>query len=400
MTRRIVALALAAMTFTGCEISQLLDTSGPDDTVARLGPDGGEGSGSSVLGEKFGYTEVNPPGLETWTVAQAHRTEEGIWALYEDPNSEAQTVAFLDFVTREWTDWGAIGDIRDIDGDGLVLAEVDGEYRLQWVQGVEVDISVLEGSSLGDVAIERGIGTHQAQTTLFWNNFAAWREEGLCCPNQWERLVNDDYETYAFVDEVWGGYPGTGGAWAAAGSDLWWVGFEGWTRVEGMSGHWAQMAIDRVGHHAYATSDCTLYGISSDMRSATVLNADMSAGVASGLGAALCGSTARMPVDTDGTYIYAPFGKVFTTDGTLVSSWLGTPEMDPNDLEQYGRDMVAFTQAYSPGYIFVDPTAFGDIYVWSLPVADAFGERQPGGWLHIPDANTGSWEDPHPSVQN
>lgn len=390
MNTRIVLALVCLASVSGCDLSQILDSSGPDGVVAQVGPDGSSATGGSGSNE-FVYQANNPPGRETWEVTKADRDAAKLWALYQSPDdSSLKEFWALDFFSNSWT-LQVAGDIVDIE-PSLYLEKVQSNptlYRLQYVTGTEVNMDLFNDGLSG--GIQRiASGGANGSITLFYGT-ETWRNRNACCP-RWEKLVDPRRSSPAALEGVWS--RPSGGVLAATTSGLWEVGtanFDtsvGWTQIAGIGGGRLNVAFDNDLGTVYATSGCSLYEIENSQ--ATLIDANLGQGA---FGSSTCASGfGSLAIDVDDPHIYLPFGMQYTGEA-LRSAWLGGPSpADPD----FATLLPVFNQAYSPKYIFVGPS-----HVWVYQrQALAEAPDAGGGWLRIQDPLILPWKDPHPFSQN
>jgi hypothetical protein len=403
MTKRLPMWLLIAAALSACNISQVLDSSGPDGTVASAGPGEAAGPGGSTSGGTFTFQAINPAGRDRWDVVAADRDETYLWALYESPdNSRDREFWRLDFASRQWLKIVA-GDIVDIEPGLYLLRDGGGgktHYKLSFTGGVDVGMELFNDAlvppALTGVTIVHGEGLHSATIMIFTGSRTVFRQTGGCCPEQWEEIRNDATVVSPGIveplDGIWGGLPGSGGAVAKTGRALWDVTPFEWSKIAGVGSGPVELAFDRVDQRLFGTEGCSLFEVVSS--SAVVLDAAAGSGA---FGDVLCDfGFSALPLDTDGPNIYLPFGMTYTTTGTLRSSWLGTPDINGDDAV---TQLLVFNQAYQPRYLFTDPTATGDSWVYQRAVIDEYADV-PAGWLRIQNPLIIPWKDPHPAAQN
>lgn len=291
--------------------------------------DGGNGNGNG----NFSYTDIGPNLGSQWIIYDARRSDTGLWALYNNSDSDANKLARYDFSSKQWEFWDFEQGIKDFDvwlegednGNGAVVMET-----INNIGGVEVrslssaapwDIEDIEWQKR-HIALGWGAGSAAFTNWIGEGNTGhhVYQQTGTCCPLQW----NEIDAVPSSIHNMWASSRQDGYVLVSTADKFFIVYSDGGAEItfDGNSAAIEKLAWDTQTRIPYVLLDGILYQIEVNPNAHTAQAVEAADLTALNFGVTI----GSVPLDIRNGKAFVPYdgAVVNLSNGSIETSWIGS----------------------------------------------------------------------------
>ena len=347
-------------------------------------------------GNGFSYTDIGPNLGSDWSLSSVfsspRRTDTGIWAHYDNENSDADKLARYDFNSKQWQFWDFPQGIEDFDvwlegednGTGAVVVENINDLGATQVRSLfsasHWDTETITWT-MGNVAVGWGSGSAAFSKWLGGRstNHKIYQETGTCCPMQWN-LVDDDNLITSYIYDMWASSRQDGYVIVTTANQSFILYANGGAEITFGGGSYAieHLAWDTQTRIPYVLINGILYKIEVNPNAHTAQAIEVAN--LTHLNFGLFEGSAPLDIRNGVAYIPYEGTVVNLSNGSVNSSWVGTyNQTDINTM------VILNAIANSSQALFLDPNDPESIYV-HITGADPNTYQPYETWIRVNNA--------------